>query len=364
MNKVAVFGPNKWCNYGDDLQSLVYALHIRSLGHEPIVYKLDQRIAQEYGLLTADTMDELVREVKLCIIAGGALLKPLVFYKRWLKRDFIEFETDFKRMLTAAKKYEVKFCAISMGGDGKIRSLNKFYSKYRREFFSSEFFIDGTVRLQGDVEQMKQFGKNFTYIPDCLFSLKKFLSVNPTSRKEGEPIRIGFNFRKRQIPQQFIDDVYAYAAEHKDMEFYFATTHMDKVIFDYGIKYEYLPERDTDNVKFMHYEHPAQLLQFVADVDVFVASKLHLGLTGLLYGTPFVVYCGMGKAKTFLESIGGKDAVYEEDTPFSSFVAQDGLFRKPKSELMKTYDLAGLQVMVNKSWEQFEFCTRIVERYA
>jgi hypothetical protein len=72
----------------------------------------------------------------------------------------------------------------------------------------------------------------------------------------------------------------------------------------------------------------------------------------------------MGKAKTFLESIGGKDAVYEEDTPFSSFVAQDGLFRKPKSELMKTYDLAGLQVMVNKSWEQFEFCTRIVERYA
>jgi hypothetical protein len=342
----------------------VYALHIRSLGYTPIVYKLDRKIADEYGFETADTMDELVRNVKLCIIAGGALLKPLVFYKRWLKKDFIEFENDFRRMHEAGKKYSVKFCAISMGGDGKTRSLSKYFSKYRRDFFSSEYFLDGTVRLEGDVLQMKQFGKKFTYIPDCLFSLRKFLSVSPVEKEPGTPIRIGFNFRKRQIPKKFIEDVYAYAAGHSDMEFYFATTHMDKVIFDYGIKYEYLPNKDTSNVKFMHYEHPAQLLQFVADLDVFVASKLHLGLTGLLYGTPFVVYCGMGKAKTFLKSIGGDNAVLEENISFDSLVAEGGLLRKPKSELMRMYDHDRLKEMVDESWGQYEFCTKIVAQYA
>jgi hypothetical protein len=188
--------------------------------------------------------------------------------------------------------------------------------------------------------------------------------VTPTVKKPDSPIRIGFNFRKRQIPEQFIKDVYAYAASHSDMEFYFATTHMDKVIFEYGIKYEYLPAKDTHNVKFMHYEHPAQLLQFVADLDVFVASKLHLGLTGLLYGTPFIAYCGMGKANTFLKSIGGGSLVLGEEVSFASLVAPGGLLRTPKEELMKRYDHTCLERMIQDSWSQYEFCSRVVETYA
>jgi hypothetical protein len=365
MKKVAVWGPNRWCNFGDDLQSVVFALHIRSLGYEPIVFQLDQSVAGEHDLAVADTVDELLDGVNLCIIAGGALLTPLHPAKQLLKADFRQYEKDFGDLHRGAKKYGTKFCAISMGGDGKTRNTWFWYSIFRNLFFRSEYFLNGTVRLEGDIEQMKNFDKSFTFNPDCLFSLRRFMDVvEPKEKNEGEPIRIGFNFRERQIPPAFIKSIYEYAAAHDDIEFFFASTHMDKVIFERGITYEYLPERDTHNLKFMHYETPGQLLQFMADMDLFVASKLHLGLVGLLVGTPFISYRGMGKARTFLKSIGGHDAILNDDVQFKELVDENGLFRKPKSELMKLYDMELLQRMIDESWKQFEFCSDAVEKFA
>ncbi|MDF7807630.1 polysaccharide pyruvyl transferase family protein [Pontiellaceae bacterium B12219] len=365
MNKIAVWGPNRWCNFGDDLQSVVFALHLKAEGYDPVVFQLDRGIASEHDLEVADSVDELLKDVKLCIIAGGALLTPLHLAKQLLKSDFRQYERDFGDLHRGAKKYGTRFCAISMGGDGKIRNTWFWYSLKRNLFFRSKYFVDGTVRLAGDVVQMKQFGKNFIHIPDCLFSLNKFIQVAPSSQKKAdEPIRIGFNFRERQIPSQFIKDIHDYAATQSDMEFYFATTHMDKVIEKYGITYEYLPNEDTHNVKFMHYETPNQLIQFVANMDVFVASKLHLGLVGLLVGTPFISYRGMGKARTFLKSIGGDDAILDDEISFSDLISENGLLRKSKAELMEQYDMNLLQKMVDDSWGQFEFCSNIAKEYA
>lgn len=365
MKRVAIWGPNRWCNFGDDLQSVVFALHVRSLGYEPIVFQLDSAVADEHKLLVADTVDELLRDVKLCIIAGGALLTPLHPAKQLLKSDFRQYEKDFGDLHRSAKKYGTKFCAISMGGDGKMRNTWFWYSIFRNLFFRSDYFLNGTVRLAGDVEQMKNFGKSFVYNPDCLFSLRRFIDVVQASdKKKNDPIRIGFNFRERQIPPSFIKAIHDYAATHDDMEFYFASTHMDRVIEERGITYEYLPKKDTHNLKFMHYETPSQLLQFMADMDVFVASKLHLGLVGLLVGTPFISYRGMGKARTFLKSIGGHQAILDDEIDFDSLVAAEGLFRKPKVELMTLYDLELLQKMVDDSWRQFEFCSEAVSKYA
>ncbi len=365
MKRVAIWGPNRWCNFGDDLQSVVFALHLRSLGYEPIVFMLDKAIAEEHDLLVANTADELLDGVNLCIIAGGALLTPGSPAKQILLSMRRRYARDIFELHCAAKKHDVRVCAISMGGDGKIRNRWFWYDLPRNLFFASKYFIDGTVRLEGDVVQMKSFGKNFIHIPDCLFSIRCFIdTATSTEKSSGDPVRIGFNFRERHIPKSFIAAIHNYAETHSDMEFYFATTHMDKAIEKYNTTYEYLPECDTNNLKFMHYETPRQLLQFVADMDVFVASKLHLGLLGLLVGTPFISYQGMGKARTFLKSIGGDDAILDDNTIFESLIAEDGLLRKPKTELMKLFDMDLLDQMVSESWQQYEFCTKIVEKYA
>jgi hypothetical protein len=365
MKRVAIWGPNRWCNFGDDLQSVVFALHVRSLGYEPIVFQLDQAVAQEHELFVAENVDELLKDAELCIIAGGALLTPLHPLKQLLKEDFRLYEKDFGDLHRGAKKYGTKFCAISMGGDGKTRNTWFWYSIFRNLFFRSKYFLNGTVRLEGDIEQMKKFGKSFVHHPDCLFSLRRFIDVAHASDKKIEdPIRIGFNFRERQIPKSFIQSIHEYAGAHDDMEFYFASTHMDNVICERGITYEYLPEKDTHNLKFMHYETPGQLLQFMVDMDVFIASKLHLGLVGLLVGTPFISYRGMGKARTFLKSISGHDAILDDEISFSELISENGLLRKSKAELMELYDMQLLQEMVDESWKQFEFCSDVVKQYA
>ena len=137
LKQVAVWGPNRWCNFGDDLQSIVFALHIRSLGYEPIVFQLDESVAEEYDLTVADTVDELLSEVKLCIIAGGALLTPLHPLKQLLKKDFRMYEKDFGELHRGAKKYGTKFCAISMGVMGK-HAIPGFGIPFSEIFFSDQ----------------------------------------------------------------------------------------------------------------------------------------------------------------------------------------------------------------------------------
>src|SRR5436190_1618398 len=157
IKKIAIWGNNRYSNYGDDLQTLVFALHIKNMGLKPIVFQLEKGIADKFGLEVANNLDELFRDVHLCIIAGGALLTPFPFVKRILLKAAIEYEADFQNLNLAIKKYpEVKICAISIGGDGEVRPPNKYYSKHRIAFFSSPQFLDGTVRLGGDIEQMKK----------------------------------------------------------------------------------------------------------------------------------------------------------------------------------------------------------------
>src|SRR6185295_7955771 len=107
-------------------------------------------------------------------------------------------------------------------------------------------FLDGTVRLAGDIEQMKKFGKNFKFIPDCLLSVNKFIkplaSVNNLS--DSPLTKIGFNFKKgKYLSKSFLEGLFSYADKNKNIIFYFIKTHLEKT----GIDYEYTPATETEN---------------------------------------------------------------------------------------------------------------------
>lgn len=359
--KVAVWGPNRWCNYGDDLQSVLYALHLRSLGYDPIVFQLNARVADEYGFRVADTVDQLLSDVNLCILAGGALLTPQPLHKRVLKSDFREYELDFKDLLVGGRQHKVKFCGISIGGDGRTRNPDVWYSRHRTRFFKSDLFLNGTVRLPGDVLQMKALGKKFTYVPDCILSSNKFLKIDPVSNSDGR-IKIGFNFKRRHVPVDFRDAIFKFANESDEFEFYFFTTHMEPVINQGGVTYEFLPKMESKNVYIVPYESPSQQLKEIASMDVFVASKLHLGMTGLLVGTPFISYRGPGKARSFLKSLGADFAIVDDEISFAELVRN--YLRTPKDALLRKYDLKALNEAISESQGQFDFCKEVAEKYA
>ena len=358
---VAIWSSLKFTNYGDDLQALAYAKHIRSLGYNVRIFQLDKGLAKMNGFESVDTIDELCNGVKLCIIAGGGLLSPFNFLRRTLNRNYAECELMFKELYRATVEYGTKFCAISMGGDGKARSPKPYYGKWRNKLFSSPNFLDGTVRLAGDVEQMKKFGKDFMHYPDMLFKSPDFFEAKmlpPTNK-----IRVGLNFKKnhnyKYLDRQFLADLLEYTATHDDIEFHFTTTHMKYV----GLDYQYVPDKESENIKIDLYETPEQLLGVLSSCDVFVTSMLHLGLTGLANGkTPFLSYRGPGKAKSFLRSIKGDWAILDDNITFKEL--RDKYLTQSKEMMYEKYDDDAIQKMKELSGMHYKFCEKIVEEFA
>ena len=354
---ISIWAPLRYANYGDDMQAIAFAQMIKGMGHGVKVFQLEESLAGMYGLETAATVDELCRDVNLVIIAGGALLTPFRWYKRILNKAAREYEADFHDLYNATLKYPgVKFCAVSFGGDGKVKRPETWFSKWRIGFFRSPSFIDGTVRLKGDVDMMKAFGKNVEYYPDMLFRACDYFP--PKMLAPTEKYRVGFNFKKgKYLDEKLIQDILEYASAHDDMEFHFTTTHMQKV----GLNYQYVPAEESKNVFIDRYETPCQLLGVLASMDCFMTSMLHVGLTGLTAGTPFISYRGPGKTKSFLKSIGGDWAILPENITFEQLKAR--FWSKRREDMYALYDIAEIERMKAESLRQYEFCKDVVEKY-
>lgn len=356
---VAIWAPLRYANYGDDMQAIAFAQLICSMGYQVKLFQLDETLSKMYDLPSVHTVDELCQNVNLCIIAGGALLTPFRWYKRILNKTAREYEADFKDLYKATLKYKnVNFCAISMGGDGIVKNPRKWYSRWRCNFFKSKSFINGTVRLEGDVLQMKQsFGKNFQYFPDMLFKSGDYFT--PQKLKETKKYRVGFNLKKgKYLDKKLISDIMRYAESHDDMEFHFTTTHLQKI----GLNYQYVPQYASKNIFIDRYESPSQLLGVLASMDCFVTSMLHVGLTGLTMKTPFVSYRGPGKTKSFLKSIGGEWAILPENTTFEYL--KQNIFSYSKKELYAKYNVLEIEKMKMESAKQYEYCKMIVGKNA
>lgn len=355
--KIAIWAPLRYANYGDDLQAIAFAQLIKGMGYEVKLYQLEESLAKAYGFESAANIDELCKDVKLCIIAGGALLTPFNIIKRLVHKAAVEYERDFKELYNATKKYDVKFCAISMGGDGKVRTPWMYYSQKRINFFKSPSFINGTVRLEGDVEQMRQqFDKDFVYYPDMLFRTTDY--ANPKILEPTTKYRVGINFKKgKYLDKILLKAIFRYAEEHDDIEFHFTTTHMQKI----GLNYQYVPEKASKNIFIDKYENPEQLLGVLASMDVFITSMLHLGLTGLTTGTPFISYRGPGKTKSFLKSVGGDWAIVDDNITFDELKTK--FFSQSRDNLYNKYDVKAIENYKERSMAHYAFCKKMVEQY-
>lgn len=359
MKTIGIWAPLRYANIGDDMQAIAFAIYIKKMGYNVKLYQLDKDLSLLYNLKSVSSIEELCLNTNLIIIAGGALLTPFKWYKRILNKAAREYEADFKDLYIATKKFpQIKFCAISIGGDGNIKNPKTWYSRWRNLFFSSDAFLNGTVRLAGDVEQMKYaFNKDFKYHADMLFRTPDFFTFNPLP--ETNKTRICIQFKKgRYLDKNLLSEIYKYANENDDFEFHFITTHMQKI----GLTYQYIPHKPSKNIFIDTYKSPEQLLGVLASSDLIITSMLHVGLMGLTLKTPFVSYRGPGKTKSFLKSIGGDWAILPDNISFKEL--RKKILTKNKTDLYKQYNTQIINEMIKDSQEQYTYCKYIVEKFA
>ncbi len=282
---------------------------------------------------------------------------PLSPARQILSSSYRRYELDFVEMVHVMKKYpDIKICPLSIGGDGERHWPLWYYGVGRYRLFHSKQFINGSVRLEGDVSQMRRMGREMKYYPDMLFRSTDYFE--PEMLPKSTKYRVGFNLKKNCLDENIINAIFKYAEEHDDIEFHFTTTHMDKA----NLHYQYIPDKESKNIFIDKYTSPNQLLGVLGSMDVFITSMLHVGLTGLTMGTPCLSYRGPGKTKAFLHSIGGDWAILNDDITFEDLRGK--FFSQSRGQLFNKFDVGALERFKAESGKHYDLCSEIVNKYA
>ena len=128
------------------------------------------------------------------------------------------------------------------------------------------------------------------------------------------------------------------------------------------LNYQFVPNYESSNIYIDRYENPCQLYGVIASMDCFVTSMLHVGLTGLTAGTPFISYRGPEKTKSFLKSIGGDWAILPDHITFDELKGK--FWSCTREQLLNRYDTLIIDEMTKDSLHQYDFCRDVVNKYA
>ncbi|MGR9048635.1 polysaccharide pyruvyl transferase family protein [Halobacillus faecis] len=294
--KVGIFGSYFYGNFGDDLMALMFAEVVKECGGEPLVYKLDNNLSEQYNIKTVNSIEKLVKESNFCIIGGGGFLVN--------HKNVSSVQSDRnKRLHELVKNLEKYNCSIyplSIGGSGTSRDVEVLEGM--KKLLLSERTKLVTVRNQEDLKVVKRYNNNVKLFNDVVWQLPLFFNVKKSNQKE--KIKVGININKGKKTKAIDYMVNRLLNSKKNSyEIYYMDTHLP----EYDMKHEYMPNLNEKNIKLFHYTNPDEITQFISELDILVTQKLHVGVAALSYGVPFISLNGADKTKTFLTNMNLED---------------------------------------------------------
>ena len=350
--KIAIWGSYNYGNYGDDIMAVQFAKYLKSLNFEPVVYRLDEQLAQRYQLQTTDSLNELLSDAKFCIIGGGGFL---------VENFSAPFEEDFRCLHQVSIEKNCPVYPLTIGGEGLGKKASLSY--WRQEFFEGDMCQSCTVRLESDKALIEQFGKEAFYYPDVLLSVAEFWQIKRQSKQNNihnnihhKTINVGINIPNTLQCKWLAFQLGIIASIRRDIVFHFIKTYLPSS----SINSELRPKQLSSNIKYHVYTDPQSTLEFLASLDLVVSYKLHLGLTALALGVPFYSLGGSGKAKAFLNSIGADFAVWNPGDKRFKIAA---FLSNPQNILQarNKFDFTIINKLSLNSWGHLDFLNKLVK---
>lgn len=338
--KVAIWGSLNYGNFGDDVMNVIFGRHLKSLGCEVRLYRLSERYAQSYSLISSSTLDDLLENVDFCLIGGGSWLES-----RELGRSY---EEDFVELKNKLEEYDVPLYIASIGGDHSSSFAN--LSLDRRELFGSSMFKGGTVRLASDLKVFEGQGVSVFHFPDIVLqSAQHFLHDARKRGDNNQKFRIAISVGDGSHLRSLIKRIRLFPFLYRKYEIYFLRTHLP----EYNLSYEYQHIGGPANLLNYQYTDLESFHKFIQSVDVMICSKLHPGVAALSCGTPFLWVGGYQKTRAFMDSVAlSKYEVRLEDVLRS-------IKARRIEELVKAYPFAELQRQKVKSMGHLDYLTKL-----
>ena len=343
--KVALWGSYNHGNFGDDAMAILFARHLERRGYQPVVYRLDRSVAATEGIAVADGLDELLRDAAVLVLGGGGLLVGDLLLRRLVVSHARAFERDFTVLHDALRRRRIPAIAVSIGGDG--RGIRTVLPAGRRALFSDPLLASASVRLRGDVDLLAALGRRAVHYPDVLLDIATLLPTTSVARKLGRA-RIGINLATK-VAGGLRPMLLQLARANADCELVCIGSHLPS----HGFTYEMTLEGDMPNVTQEHYRSPGQMMALLELLDVLISSKLHVGVTALSMGVPFLSFGGKGKTRGFLEQVGLADSILapaDEARLLSLIASPQALLR-----LRETTDFTGVEAQRALSHGHLDF---------
>lgn len=351
--KIGIWGNYCYGNFGDDLMAISIANYLKRKGHLPVVYRLDKHLARKFDIETESSVSKLVSEVDFLLIGGGGMLVSNSRIKQIFSPVARKFEDDFKRLDKALVKFKKYIYPISIGGAGKEHVK---LPKSREKFFSGQFVGEGTLRLKRDLLLTKKMGKSFNYYPDILFDVQSHFEVDSIRKPDDGEIWIGLNLISKDLKgERWIDELIKKAQTNPKLKLFFIQTHLENYLSDY----EYVPTTTQTNVQAYKYRDIEDMLNLLTSLDIVISSKLHIGLTSLALGTPFVSFKGRDKTRAQLKELKADEAILDSGSQLHGFM--DKYLTSGRSfSLDQIYDVEKLKRAASESKKHYRYIDQLI----
>jgi polysaccharide pyruvyl transferase WcaK-like protein len=341
FHKVAIWGSLNKGNFGDDVMNVIFALHLKSLGCTPYVYRLNKKLAQQYGLVSVDNLDDLLDGAIFSIIGGGSWLES--------RKLGLSYEKDFFEYIEKTNFYNVSYYAISIGGDSN--NDKKYLSSDRLKLFSNNLFKGGTVRLKSDLSTLESLGKQAYHFPDIVLLSSEFFGDKKSKNFKSKKYRVAVSQSDSILFLRFIKKIKILSLFYKDIELIFLNTHLQ----EYNINYEFQLKNETLLLKNKNYESLEDFYNFLSSIDLMISSKLHPGVAALSCGKSFLWIPGLDKTRSFLKSV---KLVNFELTLNSALKL---ILSKKIKKIINSYPFDEIEIQKEKARGHLDFLTSIVK---
>ncbi len=290
--KVAVWGSYLWGNFGDDVMAIIISRHLKEKGFHPVVYKLDSKLANYYGISSESDVDVLLSGSVACIVGGGGLL---------CSSNIMDDEWKTFYFALLRNPIPVHFCSIGGDGNSSLPMLTLYVTKV----LMLPNIKSATVRLESDMQIFKEIKVPCEFHPDIILSSPKFFPIKSKKYttdidKKNRKLSFIINLpkcRRFSIFSKLIN----LASGLFNIEVTYLRTHLSWLQTSEPpfLDYEYIPS--VSHEQTLVYENVEQVRDALLNSDLIISSKLHAGVFALSYGVPFISINGAKKTKSFLD---------------------------------------------------------------
>jgi len=208
---------------------------------------------------------------------------------------------------------------------------------------------------------MNHLGKEAVHYPDVLWGAPSYWGL--TQRvNTANTLKIGVNLADTKKHRTFVSLLLLLSKlKRQNVEIHLIRSHLAQCPVDY----EMLPDdaNQSPNLYSYTYKDPVEMLQFLGSLDVLVSQKLHLGLSTLAMGVPFLSYNGQGKTHTLLKSIGADQAIIKTDK-LSTLKLAWNLMTRNINEVRDIYDFDSFVALDRQSQQHLAQLKLLVTRHA